>query len=156
VVNNGQITAANGGYVALIGATVVNSGTITANHGTVALAAGDGATLQFNGGNLVNIKVDPGTIKTLIQNKQLIQAPDGQVLMTAVAASQLQGAVINNTGTVEANSITSSGGVIRLTGANEIDNSGTLDASGKTTGGTVQLAANSPLPPRGGGNLRRG
>ncbi|PZN84616.1 MAG: hypothetical protein DM484_02565, partial [Candidatus Methylumidiphilus alinenensis] len=145
VVNNGQITAANGGYVALIGATVVNNGTITANHGTVALAAGDGATLQFNGGNLVNIQVDPGTVKTLIQNNQLIQAPDGQVLMTAAAASALQGAVINNSGTVEANSITSSGGVIRLTGANEIDNSGTLDASGKTTGGTVQLAAASTI-----------
>ena len=122
VVNNGQITAANGGYVALIGATVVNSGTITANQGTVALAAGEGVTLQFNGSNLVNIQVDPATVKTLIENKQLIQAPDGQVLMTAVAASQLQGAVINNTGTVEANSITRSGGVIRLTGANEIDN----------------------------------
>ena len=145
VVNNGQITAANGGYVALIGATVVNSGTITANHGTVALAAGDGVTLQFNGSNLVNIQVDPATVKTLIENKQLIQAPDGQVLMTAVAASQLQGAVINNTGTVEANSITSSGGVIRLTGANEIDNSGVLDASGKTVGGTVQLAAASTI-----------
>ena len=145
VVNNGQITAANGGYVALIGATVVNSGTITANQGTVALAAGEGVTLQFNGSNLVNIQVDPATVKTLIENKQLIQAPDGQVLMTAVVASQLQGAVINNTGTVEANSITSSGGVIRLTGANEIDNSGTLDASGKTTGGTVQLAAASTI-----------
>ncbi|PZN75907.1 MAG: hypothetical protein DM484_17640, partial [Candidatus Methylumidiphilus alinenensis] len=145
VVNNGQITAANGGYVALIGATVVNNGTITANHGTVALAAGEGVTLQFNGSNLVNIQVDPATVKTLIENKQLIQAPDGQVLMTAVAASQLQGAVINNTGTVEANSITSSGGVIRLTGANEIDNSGTLDASGKTTGGTMQLAAASTI-----------
>ncbi|PZN85230.1 MAG: hypothetical protein DM484_01680, partial [Candidatus Methylumidiphilus alinenensis] len=180
VVNNGQITAANGGYVALVAATVVNNGTITANHGTVAMAAGDGVTLQFNGGNLVNIQVDPATVKTLIQNNQLIQAPDGQVLMTAAAASALQGAVINNSGTVEANSITTTGGVIRLTGANEIDNSGTLDASGKTTGGTVQLAAastinqsgtidasgaavggsvtlaaNSPLPSGGGGIINQ-
>ena len=145
VVNLGQITAANGGYVALIAATVSNQGTITANHGTVALAAGEGVTLQFNGSNLVNIQVDPATVKTLIENKQLIQAQDGQVLMTAVAASALQGAVINNSGVVEANSLASSGGVIRLTGANEIDNSGTLDASGATSGGTVQLAAATNL-----------
>ena len=49
--------------------------------------------------------------------------------MTAVAASQLQGAVINNAGAVDASSITSDGGVIRLTGADEITNIGTLDAS---------------------------
>ena len=145
VINQGQITAAGGGYVALVAATVVNSGSITANRGTVALAAGDGATLQFNGASLVNVQVDPATVKALIENKQLIQAQDGQVLMTAVAASKLQSAVINNAGAVEANSLSSSGGVIRLTGADEIDNSGTLDASGKTSGGTVTLAAGTTV-----------
>ena len=142
VVNQGVIKARDGGYVALVAATVLNEGTLQANGGgTVALAAGDGATLQFNGGNLVNIQVDPATVKTLIENKQLIQAEGGRVLMTAVAASRLQGAVINNAGAVEANSITSEGGVIRLTGADEITNTGTLDASGKTAGGTVEISA---------------
>ncbi|MEI7868582.1 MAG: MBG domain-containing protein, partial [Candidatus Methylumidiphilus sp.] len=142
VVNQGVIKARDGGYVALVAATVLNEGTLQANGGgTVALAAGDGATLQFNGGNLVNIQVDPATVKTLIENKQLIQAEGGRVLMTAVAASQLQGAVINNSGSVDASSITSDGGVIRLTGADEITNIGTLDASGKTAGGTVEISA---------------
>ncbi|MCX7109689.1 MAG: filamentous hemagglutinin N-terminal domain-containing protein, partial [Proteobacteria bacterium] len=142
VVNQGVIKARDGGYVALVAATLLNEGTLQANGGgTVALAAGDGATLQFNGGNLVNIQVDPATVKTLIENKQLIQAEGGRVLMTAMAASRLQGAVINNAGAVEANSITSEGGVIRLTGADEITNTGTLDASGKTAGGTVEITA---------------
>ncbi|MEI7868414.1 MAG: filamentous hemagglutinin N-terminal domain-containing protein, partial [Candidatus Methylumidiphilus sp.] len=146
VVNQGVIKARDGGYVALVAATVLNEGTLQANGGgTVALAAGDGATLQFNGGNLVNIQVDPATVKTLIENKQLIQAEGGRVLMTAVAASRLQGSVINNAGAVEANSITSEGGVIRLTGADEITNTGTLDASGKTAGGTVEIDSASTI-----------
>jgi filamentous hemagglutinin family protein len=145
VVNQGHIRAANGGYVALVAATVRNEGTVTANGGgTVALAAGDGVRLEFGDGKLVNVQVDPATVKALVENKQLVQARDGRVLMTAVAASTLQGAVINNSGSVEANSITSEGGVIRLTGADEIDNSGTLDASGATAGGNVTLATAGP------------
>ena len=142
VINQGQIRAANGGYIALVAATVRNEGTIQANGGgTVVLAAGDGARLEFGDGRLMNIKVDPATVKTLIENKQLVQAQDGRVLMTAVAASKLQGAVINNAGAVEANSIKSEGGVIRLTGADEIGNTGTLDASGKMAGGMVEIDA---------------
>jgi len=41
VINNGQITAADGGAVALLGGTVSNNGVIVANQGTVALAAGN-------------------------------------------------------------------------------------------------------------------
>ncbi|MCX7109455.1 MAG: MBG domain-containing protein [Proteobacteria bacterium] len=144
MVNQGVIKARDGGYVALVAATVLNEGTLQANGGgTVALAAGDGARLEFGDGRLVNIQVDPATIKTLVENKQLIQAEGGRVLMTAVAASRLQGAVINNAGAVEAHSITSEGGVIRLTGAGEITNTGTMDASGKTAGGTVEIAADT-------------
>ena len=150
VINQGQIRVANGGYVALIAATVRNEGTIQANGGgTVALAAGDGARLEFGDGRLMNIKVDPSTIKTLIENKQLVQAQDGRVLMTAVAASKLQGAVINNAGAVEANSITAEGGVIQLTGSDEISNTGTLDASGKTAGGMVEIDAGSKVSQAG-------
>ncbi|MFZ4702717.1 MAG: filamentous hemagglutinin N-terminal domain-containing protein, partial [Candidatus Methylumidiphilus sp.] len=150
VVNQGRISARDGGYVALLGATVRNEGAIRANGGgTVALAAGDGVRLAFGDGRLVNIEVDPATIKTLIENKQLVQAQDGRVLMTAVAASRLQGAVINNAGAVEANSISSRGGVIRLSGAGEISNTGVLDASGNTAGGTVDINSSATISQAG-------
>src|SRR6185437_14995562 len=41
VLNRGSINAADGGYVALLGASVGNQGVITAKFGTVALAAGN-------------------------------------------------------------------------------------------------------------------
>jgi filamentous hemagglutinin family protein len=49
VVNEGSITAGDGGYVALLGAKVDNEGVITAKLGTVALAAGAGMTLDVAG-----------------------------------------------------------------------------------------------------------
>src|SRR5579872_3413155 len=45
ILNSGSIHAADGGYVALLGANVSNQGTITAKLGTVALAAGNAVTL---------------------------------------------------------------------------------------------------------------
>src|SRR5690554_3604990 len=41
VVNQGNITAADGGAIALLGGTVSNQGVILANQGSVALAAGN-------------------------------------------------------------------------------------------------------------------
>lgn len=137
VVNQGEIRAAEGGYVALLAPEVRNEGVIAAAKGTVALAAGDAVTLDFSGNRLVSFAVDPATVKTLIENKQLIEAQDGQVLMTARAADALLGATIKNSGTVEATSLTSRGGVIRLGGADEIALTGTLDASGATGGGEI-------------------
>jgi filamentous hemagglutinin family protein len=134
VVNQGEITAKEGGYIALIGATVRNEGTITANGGgTVALASGDAVSLEFTGGKLLNVAVDASTVESLIENRKLIRVDGGRVLMTTAAASALQGAVINNTGTVEANSLSTDGGVIRLVGST-VKNNGTLAASGGSIG----------------------
>ena len=62
VVNNGTITASDNGYVALLSSqNAINNGVIQARLGVVELAAGDGATLVLNQGQLVNIQVDPAT-----------------------------------------------------------------------------------------------
>ena len=50
------------------------------------------------------------------------------------------GAVIKNTGTIEASSLTNKGGVIELGGGDEITSTGTLNANG-TSGGTIKVAA---------------
>ena len=57
VVNQGTITAASGGFAALVAPGVRNSGTITATLGTVSLAAGNAFTLDFYGDRLITLAV---------------------------------------------------------------------------------------------------
>ena len=138
VVNNGTITAADGGYVAFLSnQNAINNGTIQARLGVVELAAGDGATLVLDQGQLVSIQVDPATVNTLVANNQLIQANGGTVILTASAASSLNSAVVSNSGVIEANTLSNQNGQIELlaTGdASQVNNSGTLDVSAPNGG----------------------
>jgi filamentous hemagglutinin family protein len=132
IVNQGTITAADGGYVALLGQQVSNQGIIQARLGTVALAAGNKISLEFAGDKLVNVEVDNGALQALAENKQLIQADGGTVLMTAKSADALLSSVVNNEGVIEARTVENKSGVIKLLG--DMDNGtvnvgGTLDAS---------------------------
>jgi filamentous hemagglutinin family protein len=69
VVNQGTITAAAGGSVALLGGQVSNQGTIRAQLGTVALAAGGAMTLDFGGNKLLSVKVDQSAVGALAENR---------------------------------------------------------------------------------------
>lgn len=139
VVNEGQLTASLGGYVALLAPEVRNQGVVIAQAGTAALAAGEAFTLSIPGANtLAHIQVDPASIKTLVDNGNAVLAPDGVVLLSARAADQLQGGVIRHGGRLEATSLTSKGGVIRLEGdAIALASGSSIDASGATGGGQV-------------------
>ena len=137
VVNQGLLNAANGGYIALLGSQVSNQGVMTATLGTAILAAGDKITLNMNNGSLLGYSIDQGAINALAENKQLIQANGGLVIMSAKAADALTASVVNNTGIVEATGFNSVGGRILLEG-DAVTSSGTLDASG-TTGGNITL-----------------
>ncbi len=143
IVNQGTITAADGGYIALLAPEVSNQGIIMAKMGTIALAAGDAVTLDMAGDNLIKVEVDPATVNTLIENKQLIQASGGTVIMSTSAAGQLLASAISNDGDIVASSLVDKGGVISLVGADTISNTGTIDASGLTGGGQVQVSANN-------------
>jgi autotransporter-associated beta strand protein len=137
VVNQGSVTAASGGYVAFLGPQVRNEGVINARLGTVVLAAGERATLNFADNRLVSFAVDAGALDALAENRHLIQADGGQVVLTAKAADALARSVVNNTGIVQATTIAEQNGVIRLEGG-AISNSGTISAAG---GGRIMLAA---------------
>jgi trimeric autotransporter adhesin len=146
VINRGSITAAEGGYVALLGNSVSNQGTISARLGTVALAGGSAATLTFNGNSLVQVQVDQSTLNNLAENRQLIVADGGQVLMTAGAKDSLLASVVNNTGVVQARTVENRGGTIVLLGgmaAGQTNVDGTLDASAPTggNGGFIETSA---------------
>ena len=144
VINNGQITAADGGSVALLGGTVSNNGVIVANQGTVALAAGNAVTLDFAGDGLLKVQVDEAVVDALVENHKLIKADGGQVLLTASASDALLKTVVNNTGVIEAQTLGEKNGkiVLEAGATNTVTNSGMLNASGVSsgeTGGTVKV-----------------
>jgi len=64
VVNQGQITARDGGHVALVAPVVDNSGQITVHRGTVDLAAGTQAVVDVDSAGLVSVAVPNGPAGT--------------------------------------------------------------------------------------------
>jgi filamentous hemagglutinin family protein len=137
VINQGNLTAEQGGYIALLAPEVRNEGLITASMGSVLLAGAEAVTLSHDSTGL-QYAVDKGAVQALVENKHLIQADGGQVILTARAANQLASAVINNSGTIEAKGLSSKGGRIVLEADHiTLKTGSTLDASGDTGGGTV-------------------
>ncbi|WP_432261143.1 filamentous hemagglutinin N-terminal domain-containing protein [Cupriavidus sp. TMH.W2] len=145
VVNQGSITAADGGYIAMLGGRVSNQGTLVARLGTVALAAGRDITLDFAGDGLLSVTVSQGTLDALAENRQLIRADGGSAVLTAAAADRLAQAVVNNDGVIEARTVDNRSGTIRLLGDMERGMAkvgGTLDASapGSGNGGFIETS----------------
>ncbi len=138
VSNAGQLTAQDGGYVALLAPEVRNEGVVLARAGTVALAAGESVELQFAGLGLSGIKIDPAALKTLVENRQALLAPDGMVLMSARSADQLRSGVVNQQGRVSADSLRARGGRVFLEADQiQLGEASRIDARGATGGGQV-------------------
>ncbi|MGY4729151.1 two-partner secretion domain-containing protein [Burkholderia pyrrocinia] len=139
VENAGTITATEGGSVALLGARVSNTGVIRAQMGRVALGAGNAFNVNFDGNGLLNLQVESGAVDAQANNGGLLKADGGEVLMTARAAGDLLGSVVKNSGTIEAQGLSSRDGKITLDGG-QVHVAGKLDASSQdasTAGGTV-------------------
>ncbi|WP_241510349.1 GLUG motif-containing protein [Burkholderia seminalis] len=136
VVNEGTLTAAEGGSVALLGARVSNRGVIQAKLGSVALGAGEAFNVNFDGNGLLNLQVERGAVDAQVNNGGLLKADGGAVLMNARAAGDLLGAVVNNTGVIEARGLSGRGGRITLDGGT-VKVGGKLDASAADNGAPV-------------------
>ena len=144
VINAGSLEARLGGYVALLAPEVRNEGVILARMGAVALAAGEAFELRVDGHNtLAALRVDPATIRSLVENRSVVLAPGGLVILSAQAADRLHGGVIRHSGRSEATGLQARGGRLILEASDTIDNSGRLAASGSTDGpaGSVELTA---------------
>lgn len=144
VVNQGELL---GKYVALLAPEVRNEGVIVAQQGTAALAAGDAVTLSITGSDLVGVQVDQATIDTLVENRHLIQADAGTVILSAQSAHGLLGRVVNS-GAIEANGITTDGGTVRLVASSTIEHTGSIqaDAGPNGNGGEVVVIADLSNP----------
>lgn len=137
VVNHGTLNASQGGYIALLAPEVRNEGVINAVLGTALLAAGNKVTLNLDNGSLLGYSIDQGAINALAENKHLIQADGGQVLLSAKALDSLTTATVNNTGILEAKTLQNKAGRILLMGDMEVGTvnvAGSLDASAATGG----------------------
>lgn len=140
VVNQGTLTAADGGYVALLAPEVRNEGVVLARAGTVALAAGESVRLDFDGPGLASVLVTPAALKTLVDNRQALLAPEGVVILSARSAESLRSGVVNQAGLIDASSLVSRGGRVLLEGDNLTLAAGSrIDATGATGGGTVHV-----------------
>ena len=148
VTNLGHINART---IALLGNQVTNQGWIVASvdngpNGDIALVAGDDITIKFGSNQRLGVQVNQGTVNALVENKQLIQADGGSILLRAEAASELLGAAVNNSGTLRARTLAEVDGRIVLLADMEYGTtivSGTLDASAPTTGngGFIETSA---------------
>ncbi|UEP30185.1 MULTISPECIES: GLUG motif-containing protein [unclassified Burkholderia] len=159
IVNDGHVTAADGGSVALLGARVSNNGVIQAKMGRIALGAGNTFKVNFDGNDLLSLQVEGGAVDAQATNGGLLKADGGEVLMTARAAGNLLNAVVNNTGTIEAKGLASRAGKITLDGGT-VKVAGTLDTSAAeagapagsilTRGERVDVAADTHVDTRAG------
>lgn len=180
--NQGHLSAADGGLVALVAPHVANSGLIQARLGKVALGAGDTFTLDLYGDGLINVALAPEQALTLLDSagKPLsalisqsgkIEATGGQVvLINAPTAKAVLDQVINLSGTIQADSaLQQDGRVVLLGHGGTVEVRGTIGAQGvqagqrggtvEILGDTVHIAAGSQLNvsgDRGGGTIHVG
>ncbi|MGE4281265.1 MAG: filamentous hemagglutinin N-terminal domain-containing protein, partial [Magnetospirillum sp.] len=149
IINQGTITAADGGLVALVSPVLRNSGIIQARLGKVALASANGVTLDLYGDNLIlfqaadkitqqMVDTDGKPVTTAIDNSGQIYADGGRVLMTANTAKGVVDNAINTTGLVSARAVEQQGGeiVLKSEDGGTVQVAGRLDASGTGTGQT--------------------
>ncbi|MFK0380362.1 filamentous hemagglutinin N-terminal domain-containing protein, partial [Pandoraea sp. NPDC090278] len=136
IVNQGNIKAANGGFVVLSAQQLVNSGHIQANQGYVALTAGEKVSLQLDNGSLLSVNVDAPALQALVDNQGLILADGGKVYLTAAGKDTLLSTVVNNAGTIRARAIDqgAGGSVILLGNGGDTVSTGTIDVSGQSAG----------------------
>ncbi|ALV07855.1 YDG domain-containing protein [Roseateles depolymerans] len=145
VINKGRIvtsTEAGDAYIALIANEVGNEGSLHAGpHGTAALAAGNDVTLQLGGP--IQLRVQGDAAKAVINNSGSVIAPSGQVLLTASGDSSLKAVTINQSGILNASSVTQEpGGRVRLTAPQgDIAISGTVVSDGSLEGGELSIAS---------------
>jgi filamentous hemagglutinin family protein len=144
VINQGGIYAR---YVALLAPEVINEGVVIARQGSVALAAGDAITLSISGERLVDVQVSKAQYDTLVENRHLIVAEDGIVILAAQSAANLLGQTVN-TGEISAGGIVNDGGVVRLTASSQVTHTGSIevDAGVNGDGGEAILLANLDNP----------
>lgn len=143
IINNGSIKVSDGGYAVLTGKRVENNGLIAAKLGKIYLASGEAFRLDMSGDDLIGVAVEKGIEDAYVANGGIINAEASAVVMTAKNVSDMIRGAVNNTGVINASSISYSGGKVILGADNaEVFNSGKIDVSSDTdSGGIVEISS---------------
>ncbi len=143
VINNGNIKVQNGGYAVLMGKNVANNGLISAKLGKIYLSSGETFRMDMSGNDLIGVAVEKGVSDALINNTGNIKAEGGTIVMTAKNASDMIRQSVNNTGVIDASSISYEGGHVILGAENgQITNNGEINASSVSDkGGIIEIRA---------------
>ena len=136
IFNQGSLTAAQGGLIALVAPGVQNDGLIVAKAGRVTLAGADTLSYDLYGDGLVSFAASGAQPAAYAGNTGTLKG--AQVVLSAAQAAQVVDSAVNLSGVVDASSLESLGGTVRVTG-DHIALSGRIDASGETGGGVVQV-----------------
>ncbi len=130
VVNQGNITTGAGGNVYLVGSAVTNNGIITSPQGEVILAAGSSVELVNPG--TPNLRVEIAALDHEARNLGQIISDAGRIGIYA--------GLINNSGTIRADSAVAEGGSILLKATKSVtlEDSGVLSAQGQG-GGEIKV-----------------
>lgn len=150
VENRGDITVADSGVAALVGPEVRNAGRIVARQGRVVLGGAETYTIDLAGDGLVAFEIRDGVSRApsdggaVVVNTGTIEAPGGQVIVSARAARGVVDDVIFAGGRIAATAVHQEGGAIVLGGgdAGTVTVAGNLDVSGAGAdqrGGTVDV-----------------
>ena len=143
IINDGDVTVAEGGLAAFVAPYVRNNGNITARLGRVALGSGNIFTLDLNGDGLTKIAlsddVDVGiqgrSGSVDVTGNGLIAADGGLVVLSVSDASTLIDKTINMDGVIRARSVESRNGKVILGGPKALSVlRGDVDVSGQETG----------------------
>ena len=89
IVNQGTITAKEGGYVALLGAKVTNDGKIVAHNGAVALGAAETIAIPMTSSGKIKMQLSAGSLNAAVENTKnaVIVTEGGDVYLQAAAAN---------------------------------------------------------------------
>lgn len=143
VINNGSIRVQDGGYAVLMGKNIENNGLISAKLGKIYLSSGETFRMDMSGNDLIGVEVEKGITDAYISNTGYIKAEGGTIIMTAKNASDVIRQAVNNTGVIDASSISYKGGKVILGAENgQVINDGEINVSSKSDeGGSIELKA---------------
>ena len=158
IVNEGNIKAKNGGTIALIARSVVNKGLIETPEGSSALISNNDVTLTMIDNALINFEINSKELENIVKEKNAINVNNNEILLTSNGKNEVFNAVVNNEGTIKANSISRKGGKIFLSSRKgKIKNSGTMMASSNATdGGYIEVTSDDIEVDKGSRILAQG
>lgn len=150
--NQGSINISEGGQLVFMAGSISNSGNINAPLGSIHLLVGKEVSLALDDKIGISFQIDKALdeqvkgIQNAILNSGSIKANGGLISLQAQLADIFYERAVNNKGLLQASELSGQGGQIELVAVSNslsnpsiVENAGTIEALGNTSGGRVVL-----------------